>query len=76
MTNFNFLKSDPHFASFADTAIQAELVLSISPTFAATGSRTALEFAVKWLYSVDNSLIKPYDDTGNTRIFSIILTRF
>ena len=61
-TNFNFLKADPQFATFADTAAQAELVLSISPAFAATGSRTALEFAVKWLYSVDNSLTKPYDD--------------
>ena len=62
MTNFNFLKTDPQFATFADTAIQAELVLPISPAFSATGSRTALEFAVKWLYSVDNSLEKPYDE--------------
>jgi len=62
MTNFNFLKSDPQFATFADTAIQAELVLPISPAFTATGSRTALEFAVKWLYSVDNALERPYDD--------------
>jgi len=62
MTNFNFLKADPQFASFADTAAQAELVLSISPTLSATGSRTALEFAVKWLYSVDSSLAKPYDE--------------
>ncbi|MCL2570756.1 MAG: DUF4145 domain-containing protein, partial [Firmicutes bacterium] len=61
-TNFNFLKTDPQFATFADTAIQAELVLPISPSFSATGSRTALEFAVKWLYSVDNSLEKPYED--------------
>jgi len=62
MTNFGFLKTDPQFATFADTAIQAELVLPISPAFSATGSRTALEFAVKWLYSVDNSLEKPYED--------------
>ncbi|MCL2426324.1 MAG: DEAD/DEAH box helicase family protein, partial [Oscillospiraceae bacterium] len=61
-TNFDFLKTDPQFASFADTAIQAERVLPISPSFSATGSRTALEFAVKWLYSVDNSLEKPYDE--------------
>jgi len=61
MTNFNFLKSDPKFATFADTAIQAELVLPISPAFTATGSRTALEFAIKWLYSVDKSLSMPYE---------------
>jgi len=62
VTNFNFLKNDPQFTTFADTAVQAELVLSISPAFTATGSRSALEFAVKWIYSVDTSLTKPYDD--------------
>ena len=62
MTNFNFLKAEPQFATFADTAVQAELVLPISPAFTATGSRTALEFAVKWLYSADYSLQKPYDE--------------
>jgi len=53
MTNFDFLKSDPQFATFADTSVQAELVLPISPAFSATGSRTALEFAVKWIYGAD-----------------------
>jgi len=62
MTNFNFLKTDQQFTSFADTAIQAEQVLPISPSLSATGSRSALEFAVKWMYSVDNSLTLPYDD--------------
>jgi len=68
MTNFNFLKTDPQFTTFADTAIQAELVLPISPAFTATGSRTALEFAVKWLYSADSSLEKPYDERLATLI--------
>ncbi|MDR2855567.1 MAG: DEAD/DEAH box helicase family protein [Methanomicrobiales archaeon] len=62
-TNFDFLTTDPQFSSFADTAVQAELVLSISPNFCATGCRAALEFAVKWMYSVDQSLTKPYDDS-------------
>ena len=61
MTNFFFLKTGPQFTTFADTAIQAELVLPISPAFSVTGCRTAMEFAVKWLYSVDNSLSKPYE---------------
>jgi len=60
-TNFDFLKSDPQFASFADTAAQAEMVLAISPALCATACRTALEFAVKWVYSVDGSLTKPYE---------------
>ena len=62
-TNFDFLKSDLQFASFADTAAQAEMVLPVSSAFAATGCRTALEFAVKWLYSADESLAMPYDKT-------------
>ncbi|MCL1791988.1 MAG: DUF4145 domain-containing protein, partial [Peptococcaceae bacterium] len=62
-TNFDFLKTDPQFASFADTAEQAELVLPVSPASAAMMCRTALEFAVKWLYSVDKSLTMPYDKT-------------
>ena len=63
MTNFDFLKSDPQFTTFADTAVQAEQVLPISPAFSATGCRTAMEFAVKWLYSVDKSLAMPYEQT-------------
>ena len=62
MTNFDFLTTDPQFDSFADTAVEAELVLSISPAFCATGCRTALEFTVKWMYSVDEALTKPYDE--------------
>ncbi|MCL2663542.1 MAG: DEAD/DEAH box helicase family protein [Oscillospiraceae bacterium] len=55
-TNFDFLKNDPQFACFADAAVQAELVLPISPRLSATGCRTAMEFAIKWIYSVDESL--------------------
>ena len=29
MTNFDFLKSDPQFATFADVAISAEKILNI-----------------------------------------------
>ena len=68
MTNFDFLKSDLQFASFAETAVQAEMVLPISPAFSATGCRTSLEFAVKWLYSADKSLTVPYDNTLVTLI--------
>jgi len=63
MTNFDFLKSDPQFTTFADTAVTAELVLPINPAISATTSRTAMEFAVKWLYSVDESLALPYTQT-------------
>ena len=61
-TNFDFLLKDPQFEPFAEAAVSAELVLPISPALCATACRTALEFAVKWVYSVDSSLTKPYDE--------------
>ncbi len=61
-TNFEFLKQDPQFDTFAQSAINAERALQISPDICATACRTALEFAVKWVYSVDSSLVKPYDE--------------
>lgn len=61
-TNFDFLLNDPQFEPFAEAAVSAERVLSISPSLCATACRTALEFAVKWVYSVDASLQKPYED--------------
>lgn len=61
-TNFDFLSKDPQFEPFAEAAVSAERVLPISPALCATACRTALEFAVKWVYSVDGSLHKPYDD--------------
>ena len=61
-TNFDFLLKDPQFEPFTEAAITAEQVLPISPGLCATACRTALEFAVKWVYSVDDSLTKPYED--------------
>ena len=61
-TNFDFLTKDPQFEPFAEAAVSAERVLPISPALCATACRTAMEFAVKWVYSVDGSLIKPYDE--------------
>lgn len=61
-TNFDFLLNDPQFEPFAGAAVSAEKVLPISPALCATACRTAMEFAVKWVYSVDQSLKKPYED--------------
>ncbi len=62
MTNFDFLKRDRQFASFADVAIAAEKVLHIDPASCVFNCRRAMEFAVKWMYSVDSSLTMPWDD--------------
>ena len=62
MTNFDFLLSDPQFATFAQAAVTAEKIYFIDPGTCAVGCRRAMEFAVKWMYSVDDALVKPSDD--------------
>ena len=62
MTNFDFLKATPDFASFADVAISAENLLHIDVDACALNCRRAMEFAVKWMYSVDRDLVMPYQD--------------
>ena len=63
MTNFDFLKSDEQFASFADVAIAAEKLLPIDVDSCVSNCRRAMEFAVKWMYSVDRDLVMPYQDS-------------
>lgn len=63
MTNFDFLKKEKKFNSFADVAIAAEKVLHIDIGTSVINCRRAMEFAIKWMYSVDDSLIMPYQDT-------------
>lgn len=62
MTNFDYLKKDNQFSSFADVAIAAEKVLPIDVESSVINCRRAMEFAIKWMYSVDNSLEMPYQD--------------
>ena len=62
MSNFKFLLSDPGFQSFADVAISAEKILHIDPAASIFNCRRAMEFAVKWMYSVDAELEMPYQD--------------
>ncbi|MGI6028495.1 MAG: DEAD/DEAH box helicase family protein [Candidatus Heteroscillospira sp.] len=62
MTNFDFLLSDSQFSPFADVAVSAERILHIDPSACVLNCRRAMEFAVKWMYSVDGSLVLPYDD--------------
>lgn len=62
MTNFEFLKNRKEYALFATAAIEAEKVYSSSPAMCAVGCRKALELAVKWVYSADNTMQMPYKD--------------
>lgn len=61
VTNFDYLKKDQKFSKFADVAISAEKVILLDPEACIINCRRAMEFAVKWLYSMDN-LEMPYRD--------------
>ncbi|MBQ3617551.1 MAG: DUF4145 domain-containing protein, partial [Bacteroidales bacterium] len=62
MTNFDYLKQEPKFDTFSDVAITAEKVLLVDATSCIINCRRAMEFAIKWMYSVDASLKMPYQD--------------
>ena len=62
MTNFEFLKGRTEYALFAPAAIEAEKVYVSAPAMCAVGCRKALELAVKWVYSADNTMQMPYKD--------------
>ena len=62
MTNFDFLKTTSDFDTFADVAISAEKILHIDVDSCVLNCRRAMEFAVKWMYSVDRDLVMPYQD--------------
>lgn len=62
MTNFDFLKKEPQFDAFANVAVSAEKILHIDVGACVLNCRRAMEFAIKWMYSVDDSLTKPYQD--------------
>ena len=61
-TNFEFLKRITEYQLFANACIDAENVLSTSPSMSAVGSRKAFELAVKWVYSADSTIYMPYKD--------------
>ena len=62
MTNFDFLLSDSQFTTFGEVAVSSEKIYTIDPAACALNCRRSLEFAVKWMYSVDGGLVMPYDD--------------
>ena len=62
ITNFDYLKQESKFSTFANVAISAEKVVLIDPEASILNCRRAMEFAVKWMYSVDSALEMPYQD--------------
>ena len=61
-TNFDYLKNEPKFKNFSGVAISAERIILMDPEASIINCRRAMEFALKWMYSVDKELEMPYQD--------------
>ena len=66
ITNFDYLKTELKFSAFASVAISAEKIILLDPQASIMNCRRAMEFAVKWMYSVDTALEMPYQDNLQT----------
>ena len=66
MSNFSFLTRDAQFASFAEVACSVEKLYHTELGSCVLNCRRAMEFAVKWMYSVDRDLTLPYQDNLNS----------
>ena len=62
MSNFSYLSTHPEYSLCANSASEAEKVVSTSPAMCAVGCRKALELAVKWVYAADKTITIPYKD--------------
>ncbi|CUN86706.1 DEAD/DEAH box helicase family protein [Clostridium disporicum] len=67
--NFKFLKDNDIFKSFYTACVEAEKSILVSPATCAILTRRALELAVKWVYSFDESLNVPYQDNLSSLIY-------
>ena len=61
-TNFDYLKNEPKFKNFSGVAISAERIILMDPEASIINCRRAMEFALKWMYSVEKELEMPYKD--------------
>lgn len=59
-TNFEYLKDRYEYILFSEACIEAEKIYNSSPSVCAFCCRKALELAVKWVYSADNTIKMPY----------------
>ncbi len=69
MTNFSFLENKKEYKLFSASCIEAEKILSSSSTMCAIGCRKALELAIKWVYSADNTMQMPYKNNLSSLIY-------
>lgn len=70
VSNFQYLKKEDKYSDFVESCIEAERLMNVSYSAAATFSRRALELAVKWVYSNDGELKVPYQDNLASLIYN------
>ncbi len=61
--NFDFLKKEDKYKDFAGACLEAEQGMKVSYATTAILARRALELAVKWVFTYDEELSAPYQDT-------------
>ena len=62
MTNFDLFTKEQDFSPFAEPAVAAERIYHIDPAACVLNCRRSMESAIKWMYSVDEALVMPYQD--------------
>ena len=62
MTNFDYLKKEPKFHSFSESAVVAETLYHIDAASCVLAVRRTAEFAIKWMFTADSDLTMPYQD--------------
>lgn len=70
VSNFGYLKKEKKYDEFVGSCIEAERLMNVSYSAAATFSRRALELAVKWVYANDGELKAPYQDNLASLIYN------
>ena len=58
-TNFSFLIETEEYNIFSNACLDAENVANSAPALSVSGSRKALELAVKWVYAADQNMELP-----------------
>lgn len=70
-TNFEYLKDRSEYILFSEACIEAEKIYNSSPSVCAFCCRKALELAVKWVYSADNTIKMPYRENLQSLIHEL-----
>lgn len=70
MGNFSFLAKMPEYQSFAKACIDAENIYKDSPKSCISGTRAAMECAIKWIYQKDRNLTYTKSQAPSTNLFA------